>query len=122
MGQGGAVLQAEQPSWFAQGSSPCSHQMSHMLDLQWPWDKLEQSTGVADPKGKMQHLSVARVILMPPLCLGNRVLEPWETDGLEESRDDASVSVAPLPPGNAHSADKGSIFTRLQGKPDRNTR
>lgn len=114
------MLQAEQPSWIAQGSSPCSHQMSHVLDLQWPRDKLEWSAGVADPKGKMQHLRVARVILVPPL--GNRVLEPWETDGLEESKDDALVSVPPLLPGNAHSGDKQSIFPRLQGKPDRNTR
>lgn len=118
--QGGAVLQAEHPSWIR--SCPCSRYMSHVLDVQWSQDKMGWNAGMTDPRRNMWCISAARVISSATTVTGEEGAGPWETDGLEESRDDALISVPLLLPGNAHPADKLSVCPTLQGESDRNIR
>ena len=71
----------------------------------------------------MKYVTAASVISSATTVTGELGMGPQEADKLEESRDDAFISVPLLLlPGNAHPADKLSILPMLQVKAGSNVR
>ena len=86
-------------------------------------NKAGLSADLADARRKTKYVTAARVISSATTVSGELGMGPQEADKLEESRDDAFISVPLLLlPGNAHPADKLSILPTLQVKAGSNIR